>query len=171
MNQTFKLVSVTAVALVTGIIHSSDCRTAFAQTGTREYQEPQAKTGQIAWSTDADGRHYVTTLKLSRLAATPNWDDDKEHPPLSARQAITAARKVVGKLAPYGGEAELNSPTLKLRESHGHWFWVVYFSPNDFRQFQSTFPVIVLMDGSVVHPIKKRHPPDFGNVPQKKVTN
>jgi hypothetical protein len=88
------------------------------------------------------------------LAATPKWKDDEENPPLSARKAIIAARKIIAKLTPYGKDATLCSPVLKLRESNGHWFWVVYFSADDFRQFRSTFPVVVLMDGVSLLPKK-----------------
>ncbi|QEG21688.1 hypothetical protein [Mariniblastus fucicola] len=123
-----------------------------AQTGAQAHEEP---TPEISWNTDANGKHYVTTLKISRLVATPNWTDSDEHPPLSPRKALAAARKVIDELEPYGKDAQLNSPTLKLRDdSSGHWFWVVYFSPNDFRRFQSTFPVVVLMDGSTVQPAR-----------------
>ena len=164
------LLRVTAIVLVAGIIHSSDCGTAFAQTGARVYQEPRVKTGQVAWPTTADGQHYITILKMSHLAATPMWDADKANPPLSARKAITAAREVVTKLAPYGEEAVLSSPLLKLRESDGHWFWVVYFCPNDFRQFQSTFPVVVLMDGAVVRSVKTPPSPHFNRSLQNQLT-
>lgn len=123
---------------------------AVAQTGTREYPEPRA---HITWRTEANHQGYVTTLDIARLAATPNWDENDENPPLSARKAVAAARKLMDDLQPYGEDTELTSPVLKLRDdSGGHWFWVVYFSANDFRQFLSTFPVVVLMDGTVVEP-------------------
>lgn len=149
MQRFFTRVFIAVIALTAGIIAFSDCRPVFGQ-DARAYQPPRVKTGQIVWSTHADGQKYVTTLKISQLLATPTWDEGQENPPLSARKALAAAQEVVARFAPYGKETKLPPPLLKLRENDGHWFWVVYFSPNDFRQFQSTFPVVVLMDGSSV---------------------
>lgn len=121
-----------------------------AQTGTTPYQEPEP---EINWPTHVDAEHYYNPrLPISRLQQSPVWKPEDDNPPLSARKAMTAAAAVMKELAPYGKDAELSSPTLKLRESNGYWFWVVYYSPNDWRRYQSTFPVVVLMDGEVVRP-------------------
>jgi hypothetical protein len=126
-----------------------------AQTGTPEYQEPGP---EINWTTSVDVNHYFNSkLSISRLLATPEWKQEQEHPPLSARKAIAIARAIVDRQAPYGKDVKLASPTLKLRESNERWFWVVYFAPHDWRRFHSTFPIVVLMDGTAVEP--KRIPP------------
>lgn len=128
-----------------------------SQTGTPEYEEPVAKIG---WTTNTDPEtFYNTTLTIPRLLATPEWEADQENPPISARKAILAASEIVQQLAPYGKEAKLARPSLKLRESSGRWFWVVYFSPNDWRAFRSTFPVVVLMDGTALKPQRIPPPP------------
>jgi hypothetical protein len=128
-----------------------------AQTGTTEAREPEA---EINWPTNVDADTYFNSrLPISRLAATPKWEADDENPPLSARKAIAIAEALMKELAPYGQGAKLNAPTLKLRESGGHWFWVVYYSPNDWRQFQTTFPIVVLMDGTAVRPERMAPPP------------
>lgn len=119
------------------------------QTGTQPYKEPEA---QINWSTDAEGKQYVATLLIATLKRTPDWDDEDENPPLSARKARSLAQEVFDEIAPYGKEAECRA-TLKLRDDgDDKWFWVVYFTPLDGRGFQSTFPIPVLFDGSVVRP-------------------
>lgn len=128
------------------------------QTGTAEYQEPPE---EINWQTHAmhEGEitYYNSRVTIPRLLGTPAWAPDQDNPPVSARKAMVAASECVRRVAPYGKEARLGAPTLKLRESNGRWLWVVYFSPADSRQFVSTFPIIVLMDGTVVEP--KRIPP------------
>ena len=107
------------------------------------------------WRTSADQTHYITVLDPKQLASQPNWDADDEHPPLSPRKAIAAARKVIDELKPYGEDAKLLKPTLKLRTDGAggdRWFWGVYFSPTDGRQFSSAFPVVVLMNGKALRP-------------------
>ena len=127
------------------------------QTGTTEYQEPEA---EINWTTNTDAENYFNSnLKIPRLRATPEWTQAQENPPLSARKAIVAAGLIMGKLAPYGPGAKLAPPTLKLRENNGRWFWVVYFTPEDGRRFNSTFPVVVLMDGTAIEPQRIPPPP------------
>ena len=127
------------------------------QTGTPEYQEPGP---EINWITNTDPDHYFNSkLRISRLLATPEWKSDQENPPLSARKAIAIATGIVDKLKPYGDGVKMPPPTLKLRESSGRWFWVAYFSPNDWRRFNSTFPIVVLMDGTVVEPRPVAPPP------------
>jgi len=129
----------------------------FSQTGTTEYQEPAA---EINWTTNTDAEtFYNSNLRIPRLLATPEWTSDQDNPPLSARKAIVAASGIMRKLAAYGKDTKLNPPTLKLRESNGRWFWVVYYSPNDWRQFNSTFPIVVLMDGTAIEPQRIPAPP------------
>lgn len=127
-----------------------------AQTGLRETQEPEA---EINWSTETGPEMYFNSrLPLSRLAATPKWDADDENPPLSARKAIALAEATLKEVQPYGPEAKFDAPMLKLRDCRGDWFWVVYYSPNDWRRFQSSFPIVVLMDGTVVRPERTTPP-------------
>lgn len=128
-----------------------------AQTGL--HQEPPEPGPEINWPTQVGPDDYFNSrLPIARLQATPEWEAGEENPPLSARKAIAVSEALVKQLNPYGPDAELNPPTLKLRESGGRWFWVVYFSPNDWRQFQSSFPIVVLMDGTAVKPERTTPP-------------
>jgi hypothetical protein len=127
-----------------------------AQTGLQETQEPEA---EINWSSEpGPDTYYTSRLTLARLEATPKWKAEEENPPVSARKAIAVAEAILKELQPYGPDAKFEAPTLKLRECRGDWFWVVYYSPNDWRRFQSSFPIVVLMDGSVVRPERSTPP-------------
>lgn len=127
-----------------------------AQTGITDIPEPGL---EINWPTHVGETYFNSRLPISRLALTPKWEEADENPPVSARKAMAIAAEVMTGLAPYGRDAKLNAPTLKLRESGGHWFWVVTYTPDDWRQFHSSFPIVVLMDGTVVRPTKTPPPP------------
>lgn len=127
-----------------------------AQTGLQETQEPEA---EINWSTDTSPEmHFNSRLTLARLAATAKWKPHDENPPVSARKAIALAEATLKEVQPYGPDAKFDAPTLKLRDCRGDWFWVVYYAPDDWRRFQSSFPIIVLMDGTVVKPERTKPP-------------
>lgn len=144
-----------------------------AQTSTiGPRQDPRPQSGQITWSVYADGQHYSSVLTMKRLSKSPAWKDEEEHPPLSARKAMATARQMAMEIAPFGKQVKLLPPSLKLRESNGHWFWVVTFSPNDSRQFQSVFHVVVLMDGTALRPEKSEPPPlPFGTKTSETMKN
>jgi hypothetical protein len=133
-----------------------------AQTGSQIAKDPALGRDGIVWRSSAGRTCYVTVLDPKILESKPQWQDDAEHPPVSARQAINASRKVVDRIKPYGADVRMGQPSLRLRtDSSGHWFWVVHYSPDDFRRYLATFPVVVLMSGEVVEPVVDQPATDY----------
>ena len=75
---------------------------------------------------------YVYRVHDSDLKSAPLWKEDAKDPPLSARDAITTAKREVGRL--FGKEHHWKVECVCI-ESHGAspdgevWFWVVIFTP------------------------------------------
>jgi hypothetical protein len=103
------------------------------------------------------GKLYVSRIPGEVLEKAPDWQDDQENPPLSARKAL--------KLAASMRDSVVKEPSAKL-EMFGttllqigkKWAWLVRFSPDG--QMQGDIPpadqltIIVLMDGTAIEPKK-----------------
>jgi hypothetical protein len=106
---------------------------------------------EIRWVVHANGQLHVTRLTLEHLRQTPRWNADSENPPLSARTALeNATNTIVNNIVPFDLNTTYRPPILKLQRFENHWFWVVYFSPDNFPMIFEPFPIVVLMDGTVL---------------------
>ncbi len=111
----------------------------------------------MRWVLWANGRLYVTRLTLERIHGTPKWnfaaDDGPENPPFSARSALEHATSAIeNEILPFGEGVTYRTPVLKLQQFDTHWFWVVYFTPDNIFMESRPFPIVVLMDGEVLQP-------------------
>jgi hypothetical protein len=96
-------------------------------------------------------RVYVVQVTAKNLAGKPAWLGEQKNPPLSVRDAMSAARKELGTHFENASAWDLHQ--ICLREiTAGHWAYVVHFTPPIPPGGREGLPdfikIIVLMDGT-----------------------
>jgi hypothetical protein len=104
----------------------------------------------------AFSKQYTVEITRENLKATPDWKENEEHPPLSARKAIVIATKLKDKLV-----KDSDDFTWKLQHASltpaddDKWYWLVHFDA-EFQGVSTGIPnhlrLVVLMDGTAIEP-------------------
>ena len=97
---------------------------------------------------------YTFCAKEAVVAKTPSWDGQIETIPLSIGKAITIGKKWVKNTNPKFEKfiiSGIQVSRIGRSDIYDHWFYTLQFRPEGYRFF---IPVVILMDGSVVEPIK-----------------
>jgi hypothetical protein len=112
----------------------------------------------------AFGKEYAITMSYGAIRKTPDWTDDAENPPISAKKAAKLATAIKDSLAKDNKEPKWELTSLSLLKFEGKWVWLATFTPENevplFEPRQATdlhdnFPQLtlpVLMDGTVLRP-------------------
>lgn len=137
------MISRLLLALVCCILFASAPRTTHAQT----------------YSSYAFSKQYKVEITRENLNASPEWKENEENPPLSARKAIVIATKLKDKLVKDSVEFKWKLQRASLTPAvNDKWYWLVHFDA-EFQGGSSGIPnhlrLVVLMDGTAVEPIVK----------------
>ena len=102
-----------------------------------------------------DEKYYKSVISTEQLIETPSWKPEiDEAPPLSARDAVKAARKELKRLFPETAEETIVlAVLLRLTEEKDKWVYEIKFKfakPNCFPCAIKDFSVFVLMNGKPV---------------------
>ena len=101
-----------------------------------------------------DGKQFEFTVTLKQLENCPEWLAEQEHPPLSARRALTLASDYLPKLVT--NAENWKAGEIRLRPAHDKWVYVVEFAEHK-EGIKTPLGIVVLMNGEVVEPrITKR---------------
>ena len=110
------------------------------------------------------GNKYTVSLNHETIQKTPDWADDQENPPISARKAAKLATEMKDSLAKGTKASNWKLDSLSLMKIEGKWLWTATFTPRDEELLaelkhatdsQDGFPQLtlpVLMDGTVIKP-------------------
>jgi hypothetical protein len=106
---------------------------------------------------------FVIEIREEAMQKTPVWENEDEHPPLSARRAIRLADSLCAKLVRDTGEWKWRLESAKLVPwfpASGRWFWEIQYHAyrdGSYAGPSNDLNLVVLMDGFVVQPtIRKR---------------
>lgn len=122
--------------------------------------EQNPESGTIgAFRSYFDGESYWTEVTKEAVESSPDWDEDRQNPPIAARYAAKLATERKDALVGKSRAAKWKVESLYLMKTtiDNKWFWCVRFSdiPNDDDTSMKLLPVlcfVVLMDGTVVEP-------------------
>jgi hypothetical protein len=117
----------------------------------------------VGW---ADRHHYRVDITDEKLAITPAWDSKQADPPLGARKALNLAEPVAKKFLKESNwecrvaDWRMEAVVLKHNSRPDRWYWVVRYGMDPKPGHGLTgspieFFVAVLMDGSVVTPVRR----------------
>jgi hypothetical protein len=106
--------------------------------------------------------HHVYSISEFTLVRLPEWQPEKDPPPLAMAEAISRAREWARKRHPKFDDLRLRN--IQLQEIQcdtpvrNRWFYMLSFDPvvEGRESWGGDVTVIVLMDGSIVTPIEKR---------------
>lgn len=107
-------------------------------------------------SDTAFGKTFASKLTADALLSSPEWDENSENPPVSARSALKAAREMRDLVITTPEGFEWTRGSLTLMRPSEHCFWLVRFraaSEND--DGWHHFTVVVLMDGTALKPVEE----------------
>lgn len=103
------------------------------------------------------GERYVTAVPLARLADTPSWSPDTEHPPLSPGRAVEIARAALAQLVPNAQEWRRQTLTLSTPGHINKYYYLVQFAApphhNSPHTTSGTIEIAVLMDGQAIQAV------------------
>ena len=98
------------------------------------------------------GNRYDFRLTHEQLLNTPAWPEDEPNPPLSARDAESAALNYLGTL--FQDATKWRLEEIKLVPVVARWVYVVSFTPppppSRSDNMTTPFSVVVTMDGNAV---------------------
>jgi hypothetical protein len=117
---------------------------------------PGTAHGQV-YSSYAFDKRYSVAITDAALEASPDWEENEEHPPLSARRAIVLATKLKDKLVKDSAAYKWKLQQASLRPAgDAKWFWFVHFHAQYQEGFSTGVPhhlrLAVLMDGTAIKP-------------------
>ena len=99
-------------------------------------------------------RYYDYSLNREKLLQTPKWDPMIDRPGVPLEVAARLATKMLNDIQPFG-DCKTSLVELQMQTYWDRWIWVVIFKPKpkDDRIIPSDlFPIIVLMDSTVLKP-------------------
>ena len=107
----------------------------------------------LEYRTPIFGKTYVAKLWSSKVLQTPEWDENDENPPVSARKALALAKKTRDSTVELPSGFEWKHPELFLRSIEGRWVWFVYYYATPEKADSELPPsvmLMILMDGTPV---------------------
>ena len=134
---------------------------AFALLGQADSDE--AEVAQLVGQ--AFGKKYIVTVTDAAIQKTPDWDDDAENPPVSAKKALKLATAMKDSLVKDSDKFKWEMRSLSLMEIEGKWLWTATFLAMKQGALSEPVPVsegeedlnhlslAVLMDGTVIKPV------------------
>jgi hypothetical protein len=99
------------------------------------------------------GKTYVTNFWASKVSRTPKWDENNENPPVSARKALTLAKKMRDSVIELPNGFRWKLLEINLTPIEDGWVWFVFYHaiPEQGDDGPSArIMLIVLMDGTAV---------------------
>jgi hypothetical protein len=115
-------------------------------------------------SSSALGKQYTVRISRSALAKSPEWEDDAENPPLSAKSAIKFANEMKDSLVKDSNGYKWTLKSLSLMPGEtGKWYWLAEYTagfhqPSTGIHIPHNLRLAVLMDGTVIKPLVADHP-------------
>lgn len=135
---------------------------AFALLGQADSDE--AEVAQLFGQ--AFGKKYIVTVTDAAIQNTPDWDDDAENPPVSAKKAMKLATVMKDSLVKDSDKFKWEMRSLSLMEIKDKWLWVAHLQAMENGPLSSEpvaaseghkdphyLSLVVLMDGSVIKPV------------------
>jgi hypothetical protein len=97
---------------------------------------------------------FVNELSAERFAAMPDWDEEDDNPPISARTALRLARRMRDSVIEIPDGFVWDRGSLTIVRTTKHCFWLVNFKASKPRDNgKHRLSIVVLMDGTVVKPV------------------
>src|SRR5262245_18407558 len=105
---------------------------------------------ELGFPSKAFGVSYETTIPDAVLEKTPEWKEESENPPVSARKALTLAEKKMKQMVKVPDDWTGNLDVMALNRKGLRWFWRAQFvwfpKSGGFSGVPPHLDVIVLMD-------------------------
>lgn len=109
-----------------------------------------AAGGTIAYSR-VGGKDYAAIITKKALSRSPEWRQEDENPPISARKAMKLAAKKKDLF--FGDESkEWRFESVSLTKLWENWYWVARYQPRAPSKARQELRIVVLMDGTVIQP-------------------
>ena len=83
--------------------------------------------GERSWFIHFTNKVCEFTVTDVMVAKTPVWAEDAEHPPLSSRRALRAARTALAAVVSDSRDWKLEAVAMEPWGDHGHWIYTVTF--------------------------------------------
>ena len=111
-------------------------------------------TGPMAtFHCEVDGITYVAVFSGDRIEKSPEWRDDQPNPPVSVRDAMSAAKKELPSMV--GKPSNWQVKSVMLVQLHERtWVYKVFFYEKPWIpvSMPKSIFIVVPMDGTAIHP-------------------
>ncbi|HEY2150063.1 MAG TPA: hypothetical protein VGH34_04600 [Vicinamibacterales bacterium] len=104
------------------------------------------------------GVEFASSLTCAELEAAPRWTETQSNPPLSARDALAAAKAALPKIVENPAMWDFGALELRPMIVPDTWVWIVQFyvrPTGPLGGVSQSLRIVVLMNGHVIEPVRR----------------